>query len=57
MEKDSGTELAVHRGRQRRCRTSTLTVYSGKVAALGLERDTLVATCMAFAELTQEKRR
>ena len=55
MEKDSGTELAVHRGRRRRCRTSTLTVHSSKVAALGLERDIVVATCLAFAELTREK--
>ena len=57
MEKDSGTELAVHNGRRRRCKTTTLTMYSGKIAALGLERDVVVATCLAFAELTREKRR
>ena len=57
VEKDSGTELAVHRGRRRWCKTTTLTLYNGKVAAFGLDRDIVVATCLAFAELTREKRR
>lgn len=57
VEKDSGTELAVHRGRWKCFKTTTLTIYSGKSAAFGLERDMVVATCLAFAELTREKRR